>query len=409
MPSFLTYWHVLIETARRHQDAGSELGSLITDAALLQRRAIQQPFTSSNAPGGTVWDTGPLPGIGPRFPGSDISAMAYLGALAPDVPNYGQRRLMTKASNMHQAGQSDDSMKENIPWSVLFHSNRSGDIVITLLEQIAAIPAPAIRSQALAFAMGYLSHLATDLAFNPWMNILAMTYRSQYKPGLFKPDSIRAYADVCLDEYIATTYFHHPLHQWGNQPWIHYIEPVASRLLTPAKLSARVLDLLVNAAEAVYGLTEGQKQLCYNDFQAGMQRLRLYLAGRNVYRWHAFRIKIRPRHDDPIIATIAMRQRGKEEVTCEEVREYAIRLSERLCRKAMSYYVSLRSRTATAQERSTRLQALRGDLRNWDLQNGYAIQVMFNQDITLRFDHNWLCFSDLWPAYTRTTINDQTS
>ncbi len=32
MPAFLTHWHVLIETARRSQDAGSDLGSLIIDA-----------------------------------------------------------------------------------------------------------------------------------------------------------------------------------------------------------------------------------------------------------------------------------------------------------------------------------------------------------------------------------------
>ena len=38
MPAFLTHWRVLIETARRSQDAGSDLGSLIIDSASLFRR-----------------------------------------------------------------------------------------------------------------------------------------------------------------------------------------------------------------------------------------------------------------------------------------------------------------------------------------------------------------------------------
>src|SRR3979409_2277218 len=85
MPAFLTHWRVLIETAKRSQDAGNDLGSLIIDASALRRRCRVWSPPPQTPPAGAVWDTGPLPAIDFSFPGSDISAMAYLGALAPDV------------------------------------------------------------------------------------------------------------------------------------------------------------------------------------------------------------------------------------------------------------------------------------------------------------------------------------
>ncbi|HEU5378153.1 MAG TPA: hypothetical protein VFV38_22255, partial [Ktedonobacteraceae bacterium] len=88
MPAFLTHWRILIETASQSQDAGSDLGSLIIDAAMLRRRAHGWSTPPQTTAAGAVWDTGPLPEIDFRFPGSDISAMAFLGALAPDIMYY---------------------------------------------------------------------------------------------------------------------------------------------------------------------------------------------------------------------------------------------------------------------------------------------------------------------------------
>src|SRR5947209_18981525 len=87
MPAFLTHWQVLIETAKRSQDAGNNLGSLIVDASALHRRALGWTTPPQTPPAGAVWDTGPLPKINFSFPGSDISAIAYLGAIAPDIYN----------------------------------------------------------------------------------------------------------------------------------------------------------------------------------------------------------------------------------------------------------------------------------------------------------------------------------
>ena len=56
MPGFLTHWRVLIETAQRSQDAGSDLGSLILDVATLKRRVGLSPLNPPiTPPAGAVW------------------------------------------------------------------------------------------------------------------------------------------------------------------------------------------------------------------------------------------------------------------------------------------------------------------------------------------------------------------
>jgi hypothetical protein len=403
MPAFLTHWRILIETARRSQDAGSDLGSLIIDPAALHRRIKGLPTPPETTPAGAVWNSGPLPEIGYDFPGSDISAMAYLGALAPDITNFQKgyfKRKISDASKLHTP-QSPSQPDTSDKWATLFHTNRSGELLFTLLEQTAEVPSPAVRSQALAFCLGYLSHIAADIALNPWINVLARQYRSQDIPGMFLPLGPHFYTELCLDEHTAITYFNDELYKWFSQPWDHYIEPAAHNMLTATTdLTSRVLDLFVSATEATYGLNEAQSQAFRQHYMAGLQRLRLYLAGRGLFRWLIINARARRRLADPIIATIGAHHYQRGVVTNEEVIAYAIRLSERLCRRAISYYASLRNTLATAEERSQRRVALRNDLRNWDLNTGYTLEVLFDQEITLRYLHNWIHFSDLWEAET---------
>jgi hypothetical protein len=115
MLAFLTHWRVLIETARRSQDAGSDLGSLIMDTAALRHRLRGLPMPPQTTPAGAVWHTGPLPEIDYRFPGSDISSMAYLGALAPDIAGFRQKgRFKHKISFSPFTASSPE-------WAVLLH------------------------------------------------------------------------------------------------------------------------------------------------------------------------------------------------------------------------------------------------------------------------------------------------
>jgi len=406
MPAFLTHWRVLIETARRSQDAGSDIGSLIIDNSALRRRLSGTSTPPQTTPAGAVWNTGPLPEVDYRFPGSDISAMAYLGALTPDIPDYQKGSFKDKISNSQTSTRL--SLTDNhVPWSTLLHTNRSGDFIFAFLEQTATIPSPALRSQALAFMLGHLSHIATDIALNPWINTLANTYRAREIPGLFYPLSPRFYVELCLDEYIAATYFEYPRYQWINQPWRGYIEPAAHDLALTTTITGRVLDVFVTTAESTYGLTTAQCHKLRTQYLAGLQRVRHYLAGSLTFSWLTANARRRKRVGDPIVATIGLHQHQKGTTTLEEVIDYAVRLNERLCRRAISYYSSLRNTSATAEERSQRRLALRNDLRNWDLSTGYTLEVSFEETITLRCLHNWIHFADLWNSDTPSLIQVQ--
>ncbi len=401
MPAFLTHWHVLIETARRSQDAGNDLGSLIIDAAALRRRSHGLDTPPQTTPAGAVWDTGPLPEIDYSFPGSDISAMAYLGALAPDMTYYAPSNFREKMTDRRlQRSSIQLPANNNALWADLLHNKRSGDVLLTFLEFIADVPSPALRSQALAFAMGYLSHIATDIALNPYINALAAAYDRGEVPGMgvFNRLGVHFFVELCLDEYNASVYFHRPLYVWTNQPWWQYIEPAAQSITTGAMLSARVLDLLATAAEAIYGLSEEQAKTFHLDHLAGLRGLRRYLAGRGSYRFLIWRLLSRPRAGNPVTATITTGHDG--EGSFHEVLAYAIRLSERFCRRAMSYYAALRNVNAGANERSGKRAILRDDLRNWRLDSGYAADVSFDQDVTLHLLHNWAHFAELWEPDT---------
>ena len=283
MPAFLTHWRILIETARSSQDAGSDLGSLIIDATALRRRAHGWSTPPQTTPAGAVWDTGPLPEIAFRFPGSDISAMAFLGTLAPDVMYYHRHYLHDTLNDAHLRASQGHSSHTHDPlqWSELFHRSHSGDFLILFLEQVALVPAPALRSQALAFALGYVSHIATDIALNPWINSLAP------RLSLRRARGPHCSVALLLDEYLATTYFEHTRYSVLHQPWEGYIEPAARNLSQPGTPTTQLLQLLASAAE-IYQLSENQAETFPADFLAGLQGLRRFLAGRGKARWLAF-------------------------------------------------------------------------------------------------------------------------
>jgi hypothetical protein len=396
MPAFLTHWHILIETTRRTQDAGNELGSLIIDAATLLRRAHGWATPPQTTPAGAVWDTGPLPEINFRFPGSDISSMAYLGALSPDIFSFRTGYSREKASDrLLQKGASHSQIAGNhVPWAKLLHAKRSGDVLLAFLELIAHVPSPALRSQALAFAMGYLSHIATDIALNPWINALAAAYPDNNSMAM------HTYVELRLDQYLADVYFNHTRYSLSNQPWGRYIEPAVRSISANGTLSQQILHLLAAAAEMTYGLEEEQTTAFSQDYLAGLQGLRRYLAGRGRFRLAGLYQQMRRRSNYEFIATFAGNDPEQTMVSLEAVLSYATRLSELLCRRAISYYSALRNVQASASERSSRRAALRDVLRNWNLETGYTMDMTFDEEVTLRLLHNWVHFADLWEMET---------
>ena len=390
MPAFLTHWHILIETARSSQDVGNDLGSLIIDAAILRRRAHGWSTPPQTTPTGAVWDTGPLPEVDFRFPGSDISAMAFLGALAPDIMYYHRRYLHEKLTDAQlRLPQAKLPEKRKPPqWSDLFHRSHTGDLPILFLEQVALVPSPALRSQALAFALGYISHVAADIALNPWIDILAT--HIQLRRMLAPHCSFEFF----LDEYLASTYFEHARYSILHQPWGGYIEPAARNLSQPGIPTAQLLQLLASAVE-IYQLNENQSETLAEDFLAGLQGLRRFLNGRGQARWLALLLGQQKTRPDDILVLLNGKIDDREIIPLEQVLSYAIRLSEHLCRLAINYYTALRNPNAEASERSSRRVALVADLCNWDLYTG-ATTANKTQATAFSAHHNWTHFANLW-------------
>jgi len=388
MPAFLTHWHILIETARQSQDAGSDLGSLIIDAAALRRRAHGWSTPPQTTASGAVWDTGPLPEIDFPFPGSDISAMAFLGALAPDIMYYHRRYFRDKLTDAHLTKEpASRSASKYVPqWSELFHHSHSGEILIMFLEQIALVPSPALRSQSLAFALGYISHIAADIALNPWISALATQLPRRRSPGK------HFFIELRLDAYLAQTYFEHPRYNMLHQPWGGYIEPVARELIQPDALVAQLLSLLTMAAE-VYQLDEAQTETLPQHFREGLRELRHFLAGRGHARWLTLRESRRKDPQDALSRVLENPQSDETILALEKILSYAGCLSKHLCQRALSYYTALRNPNAEAHERSTRRAALVNDLRNWNLHTGYDTETLSDGTLPL---HNWVHFANLW-------------
>jgi hypothetical protein len=386
MSAFLTHWHILIETAHQSQDAGSNLGSLIVDAAALRRRAHGWSTPPQTTAAGAIWDTGPLPAISFRFPGSDLSALTFLGALAPDIMYYHPRYRRNKLRDDYEkTSVSLDTLIASPPiqWSELFHRLHSGEVLMAFLEQVALVPSPALRSQALAFLLGYVSHIATDLALNPWIATLAARLPASRMPGP------HALVELRLDEYLAEIYFAHPRYSLFTQPWAAYIDPVARDLDQPGSLISQLLQLLTNALE-VYALDEEQLRRFPQDFREGLAGLRSFLAGHGWSRQLALRAARRKEQPDVVSRVLADPSNQEIGVSLEQVLGYGERLSIHLCRQAINYYTALRDPHAEASERSSRRAELLKDLQNWDLHTGYSTT---NDAPSL---HNWEHFASLW-------------
>lgn len=387
MSGFLTHWRILIETARNSQDAGHDLGSLIVDAAALRRRAHGWSTPPQTTPAGAVWDTGPLPTVAFRFPGSDISALAFLGALAPDMMYYHRRSERARLTDAY-LHPPQPATGDPPHWSDLFHRSHSGDVLILFLEQVALIPSPALRSQALAFALGYVSHIAADIALNPWINALAPRLSLRRAPGP------HASFELLLDEYLASTYFEYPRYSLLHQPWEGYIEPAARNLSQAGTQTAQLLQLLTSATE-VYQLDALQTARLATDFLASLQGLRRWLAGRGSARWLALRAARRKVQPESIQTLLNGLCGNAEAIPLDHMLDYATSLSVSLCKRALSYYTALRNTRAEASERNSQRAALVANLRNWDLYTGYATDEANNAETPLAL-HNWVHFADLW-------------
>lgn len=169
MPAFLAHFYITLTTARKGGAAYPEAWRVFT-----QTPPLYQP-------------------PGDSYPA--ISQLAFLGAVAPDLPAYEAEML----------GSLFD----------MFHRKRTGALVANMLELIRKMPAGADRDAALVFTLAFISHIAGDIICHPYINNYAGDYEKQPIPRVFEFWAPFEYHDVKMhmfseehqDTYVAMKHF----------------------------------------------------------------------------------------------------------------------------------------------------------------------------------------------------------
>jgi len=332
VPALLNHWRVLIETARRLGDRAAPL------------QAAPQPTLPAHLPGG------------------NLSVWAYLGAIGPDVPYF------TGAPFQRNSGH----------WADLMHYNRTGRFPIRLVEHATILEDEQARSAALAYALGYMTHIATDIATHPYVNSIAGAPGHQRLPHVFWGLGMHTYLELCMDELTAQTYFNDHSARLGHAPWDRYLP-------TAAQLDRTFIRWFGNAFAETYELNaEAERVLC-RAYLSGFRQFCAFARSSSFYRLVFARLCVGRQR----------RLRLVDEKQADICLNLAAHISVRFATRALDYYETLRSGADTATQTTARA-ALRTDLRDWNLDTGMAPTISIVGDrVSVRYYHCWNHFATL--------------
>lgn len=308
MPALLNHWRVLIETAKA-------LGGRATPLQTL-----------------------PHPVLPPHLPGATLNVWAYLGAHGPDIPYYAG--LPFRTTGRH--------------WADLMHYERTGDLPMRLLESAARLADDAARDVLLAYTLGYVTHVAADIAVHPYVNRVVAANEQEPLSPVLRLVGRHTYFELCMDEVTAQSYFGDHSARLRGAPWHRYLPARTTVDTTFTEGFSKIF------AE-VYGLDEAERQALVRVYVAGMDQLRAFAAGHGSFRLLFGWLRIG-------------RERRLQLVDRQQMNaclHLAVRISVRFCLAALAYYEVLRvGAPATAIEQAR--AALRADLCDWDLDTGTA-------------------------------------
>ena len=127
---------------------------------------------------------------------SQYSQHAFLGSVAPDVCYYGNNDATKSVSDF-------------------CHHKKTGVLVANMLDEAKNVKEPKDKKAILAFILGYISHIATDIIAHPYINNFAGDYYKQkidpvwtFKNRIFGiniPVQMHMFSEVHQDGYIAKT------------------------------------------------------------------------------------------------------------------------------------------------------------------------------------------------------------
>ncbi len=334
------------------------------------------------------------------MPGVGVPILVFLGAIGPDL---GYSTGLTTRSAFFPTRQ-ERATRGKSRWADLLHYNKSGVFLIELLRRGSQATAPALRHKALAYALGHATHIAGDSIVHPLTNTFAGAYHHQSNPNASNGLGIHFYVEFCQDLATDIQYFHAAPHSLAPRPWLRYLAGARDEL-TRQHDGMSLLDLLKETARSVYHLNPTE----FDEF--GRQLLSGLAGMRALSRWLSFYPIVNPvLHLSPRLATYFTQQdaptagtaNGRTHVaTFAQAVDFATRVSDRYCSLICAYFADL---TAGAAPTCDSYVRLRHDLRDWNLDTGYAMTTtgtdesgnpINGQPPTLTLRHTWRHFLPL--------------
>ncbi|MEO7000375.1 MAG: zinc dependent phospholipase C family protein [Ktedonobacterales bacterium] len=368
MPSTLTHWRIVTE-------------------ALRSLPAAEQHVASS---------TGlKLAACKPNEPGYGVPVLAFLGAIGPDLPyNAG---ITTRSLLFPTKRERETRGKSR--WADLLHYNNSGEFLVELLRRGSQVSSPALRQKTFFYALGHATHIAGDTIMHPFTNMFAGAYHHQSNTTAANNLGIHFYVEFCQDLATDIEYFSANPHALARRPWLHYLVGAHAEL-TQRHDGVSLLDLLKQTARSVYHQDAAMAEEFGQQLLSGLSGART-LSG--LLSWYPLTnpfLRFSPRISTYFRQQAIHGAQGQtpQALTFDQTLAFATAVGGRLCSLIAQYYADI---TTGSPVDGASYGQLRHDLRDWNLDTGYALDQQWSDGgagqsvpaVTLR--HSWYHFLSL--------------
>ncbi|HEV2235768.1 MAG TPA: zinc dependent phospholipase C family protein [Ktedonobacterales bacterium] len=359
MPSTLTHWRILIEALRGLPDGARPPAPAKAVRVLRGKR--------SDA-------------------GYGLPILAFLGAIGPDLPY--SAGVTTRSAFFPT--KREQAQRGKSPSADLLHYNQSGAFLIELLRRGSQVSSPELRQKVLYYALGHATHIAGDTIVHPLTNTFAGAYHHQSNPTVSNNLGIHFRVEFCQDLATDIDYFHAAPRALAPRPWLRYLAGAEAELVKQHQ-GASLLSVLKETARAVYGLDATMTGAFGEAFISGLRGVRTLSRWLRLYPIANPVLRLSPR-----LATYFTQQGipGAQDATgvatFQQALDFASCVGGRLCALLVAYDAALAAGQSTTGEAYVRL---RHDLRDWNLDTGYAVETQPAASVTLR--HSWHHFLSL--------------
>lgn len=323
-------------------------------------------------------------------PGHGLPILLFLGAIGPDVP---YSAGVTTRSTFFPTKQEQATRGKSV-WADLLHYNQSGVFLIELLRRGSQASSPILRQKALYYALGHVTHIAGDSVVHPYTNTFAGAYHHQSNPAAANGLGIHFYVEFCHDVATDIGYFHAAPQSLAPRPWPQYLAGVREELLQTHD-GQSLFGLLKETMRAVYDLNDARTNDFGQQFLSGLSGVLTLSAWLSRYPLVNPFFKFSPQLSTYFTQqTIPGTDETGQALTFTQTVDFATRVASHLCALVSAYYADLSDSPADAVASGARL---REDLRDWNLDTGYAVEQALeqNQRPTISLRHSWYHFQRL--------------